>query len=1106
MSDSSARQSVASSNIMNLTAGSDSSLSFVIQDSPPKAASVGSFQVIGEAPLPGLASNPLAGGALAPSSSSMLPAASDESMDMEENNYARDSIPRPGETPDDHMDRLIREKEARERARNLLTSRAASSGGIAAKNPVLSLPSSPTRRGRGTILNTRISSKPNTPRSSNSQGSQGRVASSLEVMELRRKLQAAESRAEQVHRDRLRDSTEASNIIRNVDEQLRQEKDRTMRAENVAEIAMKEAQDWAAQAEMLREQARNVELSAQNAKTEFACWEARAKSEMAQMGDNSRQSNQQAQLMQTQLNSSITANGEIQRQYMDEMVIYESVKSAGLDAHKQEMHYSGLCKHFEQQCSERNGVVQTMENSCETLRIQLEDANAAIQEGSQQLRYFFNEGSKYYQESATLAEQYQTAEMFAQKANECNKQLKAQMSVRGVAGDSNELITLRERVKDLEKHVEILKRNNVEANEEKNVIFRQKNVMQKSLDNMRLTINDLTDKLSECRKTTEMSQGGALPSQFIDSEHVSKAAFEAFKAKANESLEKYRKSLEDSDEENKALEARIARRDETIEQLEYEISERANKAPEDSAEFKECLDATPSLVDDQDAAAISLLAEFDKFIDDRNAAKAVPPPPDPATAQAAPTTGGAPTSEAKVAELADRVGLSKQPKAIVCPTPLPDPVSKGWWMAQLGKNCVASSIYHDAKEMDWIYEILNKTLEELVDSGEERMKKIDQLLAVTMEPKLPKQVMWQYRKLCEEQGKKGKIVQGRQMVWMILDQTKCSEEQAYITTYESLQEMPWYGDSSEQITEMYYEWKRATMNLRPGTISQDTLRDLLHKKFLKSHVFSHDLAHYQRAKDKSTEGNPDPDYSLSFLESLMVRHITLQREKKVKSDIKAAVQKGNRFGGKNQKEEAQPAMAGVDKPPPKKKPTKGNGRAKSEPAPRRDGGKGTGGGNPSGAAPGSGDKKIRTWNEIREYCYFFQKGTCRHQNAKDCPKKHEKLKPEEVAIYQKEVEKSKRERSGSPSKKGDGKGKRPPSPKGSRERSNEPPKKSKGGIEYIIKSGKPKALYCWRFHKNGSCNWEAEKGTKCNRAHWTPDQLNAKQKALEQELGSSVKA
>lgn len=71
------------------------------------------------------------------------------------------------------------------------------------------------------------------------------------------------------------------------------------------------------------------------------------------------------------------------------------------------------------------------------------------------------------------------------------------------------------------------------------------------------------------------------------------------------------------------------------------------------------------------------------------------------------------------------VSNTKQPKNVECPTPLPSPVTSGIWMAKLAKNLVASSIYSDANEFEWIQEVMRKTFDELADSGGERFQKID---------------------------------------------------------------------------------------------------------------------------------------------------------------------------------------------------------------------------------------------------------------------------------------------------------------------------------------------------------------------------------------------
>ena len=111
----------------------------------------------------------------------------------------------------------------------------------------------------------------------------------------------------------------------------------------------------------------------------------------------------------------------------------------------------------------------------------------------------------------------------------------------------------------------------------------------------------------------------------------------------------------------------------------------------------------------------------------------------------------------------------------------------------------------------------------------------------------------------------GKPVLGRQIIWMFLKSLETNASQVFITSYENIMEMPWYGDAMHQIVEFYYEWVRCRKNMAKN-IDEETLRDVLHKKMNTSTVFNDDLAHYQRAKDKSTTTAKDPDYTLDYLE------------------------------------------------------------------------------------------------------------------------------------------------------------------------------------------------------------------------------------------------
>ena len=141
---------------------------------------------------------------------------------------------------------------------------------------------------------------------------------------------------------------------------------------------------------------------------------------------------------------------------------------------------------------------------------------------------------------------------------------------------------------------------------------------------------------------------------------------------------------------------------------------------------------------------------------------------------------------------------------------------------------------------------------------------------------------------------KGRPPSGRQVVWIIVESIKSSEADAYITSYENLKNMPWYGDNLYQVVAFYWEWIRLRKNMSKD-ITDNTIRNVLHDEIKQNiHLYDEDLAHYARRKDKSVSGTQHDDYSLAFLESCLYRSVVKSQEIKVKNDTRTALKLGKK--------------------------------------------------------------------------------------------------------------------------------------------------------------------------------------------------------------------
>ncbi|MDP7560282.1 MAG: hypothetical protein QF745_07055, partial [Planctomycetota bacterium] len=299
---------------------------------------------------------------------------------------------------------------------------------------------------------------------------------------------------------------------------------------------------------------------------------------------------------------------------------------------------------------------------------------------------------------------------------------------------------------------------------------------------------------------------------------------------------------------------------------------------------------------------------------------------------------------------------------------------------------------------------------------------------------LTKELEWEYQLRMEEMAAMGKPVTGRQLVWIVLKSTESTEADAFITSYENMMEMQWYGDAMYQIVEFYYEWLRMKKNMAKN-ICNETLRNILYGKLEKhSKAFNDDLAHYLRAKDKSTLDHSDPDYSLEYLERCLYRWVIKSKETKVKRDAKFALKKGRKLQGRGWKNQG----AGED-----------DDEEYAMPAQEKGGGKG-GGKNrvaPKPKAKGKAksdkeeqekqlEKRVRPKAEMDKFCYWYQHGKCRNSDA-ECPKNHQLLKKHEIEVL-------------TPPGKGGGKGKKGKGKSSARSRSTGKTKGESNGLRQRV--------------------------------------------------------
>ena len=163
--------------------------------------------------------------------------------------------------------------------------------------------------------------------------------------------------------------------------------------------------------------------------------------------------------------------------------------------------------------------------------------------------------------------------------------------------------------------------------------------------------------------------------------------------------------------------------------------------------------------------------------------------------------------------------------------PLPTANMVSLWIANVASALAAASIHTESEEYDWIHEVLSKSFIELATAGKKYVK-LDQGLAIVAVKLLTRELLWEYQQRVEEMAVLRRPVGGRQIVWIIINATRSSEADAFITSYDNLKEMTWCGDSMYQIVKFYFEWSRLRRNMAKD-VTEETMRNLLFEKMKK---------------------------------------------------------------------------------------------------------------------------------------------------------------------------------------------------------------------------------------------------------------------------------
>ena len=127
-------------------------------------------------------------------------------------------------------------------------------------------------------------------------------------------------------------------------------------------------------------------------------------------------------------------------------------------------------------------------------------------------------------------------------------------------------------------------------------------------------------------------------------------------------------------------------------------------------------------------------------------------------------------------------------------------------------------MYYDKAEVAWLMKatISTATFEGLEDSGEPRFHGLDTMLATALQAVVTKGELG--RTLSKESVsalREGKLITGRQIVYMIVDHSKLNDSMAMVYSITDITAIKWRGDAPEQVSQFKSDWENILDNMDP---------------------------------------------------------------------------------------------------------------------------------------------------------------------------------------------------------------------------------------------------------------------------------------------------
>jgi len=207
--------------------------------------------------------------------------------------------------------------------------------------------------------------------------------------------------------------------------------------------------------------------------------------------------------------------------------------------------------------------------------------------------------------------------------------------------------------------------------------------------------------------------------------------------------------------------------------------------------------------------------------------------------------------------------------------PFPDITQIAPWRTKLMNSVAVASGNPDYYRVTiWLAESWSgKNLEELASSGGSAFVTLDLKLASAMTNMMhkggerSKRFRDRVNLKMEEASKKGDIIKGRQIVWMLLDSFKTFDRSAVVYGFDHLSTL---RVNNNDLHEFVIQWNHVLSNMGDEHIQTSLLRDAFYRKIERVHEVSYDLNIYERMAES------DPNKTYEFLMTCVETAIRMQ--------------------------------------------------------------------------------------------------------------------------------------------------------------------------------------------------------------------------------------